>query len=225
MTFIFLLMFSYAAQATHGVSNGGSGLECVSRDGTISVDSWDISYGRTLGETYIAISQPNLRVEQLLRLVLARFRDVDPERFAVYSAWSMQARMVEGGALVNLTDPVFSGKVNCRIVPLAMQQIVTCATRVGDPSTSVLWVDSKRWQKLSTLDRAALLIHELVYKEAKLRNLFSTARSSENARTVASLVSYLMSDRFYQGGHARYWTKLNQLGFGSLDSNESTLCR
>lgn len=188
-----------AAHAGHVVGNGGDVIVCPDR-----VEMLDLFEGSLFGVR----SDPafaSLNAESVLAQVLARLARVDPvraERLTVQAEdfW-IQTSGLRDIALNDVPDSEhILIPAKCRLEQIALQNL-------PQPNPYRMFVvNLDLWERLNGLNRAALLLHELLYREA-------VAAGHKDSRRVRQLVFRMVSTDFARQDAAAYHALLrDQIG-------------
>lgn len=160
----FAQILPWTAQAGGSVGNGGDVVVCQARGG-VTVETLDLYEARTLRGLTPSLGDPKLSWQDKFALALARLEKVDPYRAAHYrdrvQQFTSEASFIPH---IQLTDIPDSQQVllpaQCSIAQIAVQKPPQFP---GDP----YYVISKDlWDQLDSENQAALVMHEIVYREA-----------------------------------------------------------
>jgi hypothetical protein len=202
-----LLVPSLLASQAHAdgakvVGNGGEGVYCPGSGEITLFDYYEANVLRGL--------QPNLgpiqnTYQQKLSLLLSRLAQFDPARAAIYrnrvNSFESESRFVTGADLTPIPDsnsPVIPR--GCQIVQLAVQRPPTF------PGEAYYLLDKEKWDLMSNDQRAGLVFHEIIYREA----LGVGATDSSGARYLNSTIA---SDSLSGMKNSEYLNILLKLNF------------
>ncbi|WP_412463151.1 hypothetical protein [Halobacteriovorax sp. RT-2-6] len=201
--------------------NGGDVLVC--NDGKY-VELLDIYEGRYNFSIYsrpvdgswkIDLGSDELSVEEKVFYALNKIKDSDIKRFQIYSKWATEffdnIIYVNDEAdpfTVELPDISDSGNVilpkNCELKQIAIQR----DDRLGNGIS--YYIDSRYWKALDNNHKAALVLHEVIYRD------FRTQPEEKDTNSMAARYynSLLVSDRIdhYSSDSRLYNELLNTLG-------------
>lgn len=147
----------------HVIGNGGSALRCET-DGQAKYIAYDLVEGEILWGLTPMFSPKSDYLDKATDLV-RRLVQHNPSRAELYTQWIAEfpkkLRLLPSGVhLVDLPD-VLIGVIpqNCKIIQTIVQ------TNLFDDSVSYV-TDSDIWNSLDNDSKAALVLHEVIYKEA-----------------------------------------------------------
>jgi hypothetical protein len=186
------------------IGNGGDMVVCetpyLSLDNR-SVDLLDYFEARSIRNWTLDIGTLGTTADEMIQNVLARLSAIDPDRAQRLSAfvgtfWE-EADIVPNVYLPNLPDdgPVALPGPDCRVEQLAIHQTPNL------PGEKRYIISENLWTGLSEAARAGLVLHEVIYRDAResghttsgrsryLTGLYSsTAMSSMTPETMAQLL-------------------------------------
>jgi hypothetical protein len=187
--FVFLwlsLTFSFSSLAGSSVGNGGIGIICETKDGTItSVELLDYLEGIFLESyTYTQLSNQNA----MENIVIQRLSEISPKRAAVYKTQLehfFKESIFKPG--VEILDPEDSyhyiNRKGCKHKTLILQ------LRHSIPGTPKFIINADYFPLLSHLEKTMLLFHEIIYREA-------IAIGHEDSRFTRAFTAFLFSDQW-----------------------------
>jgi len=195
-----IILSSSIAQANnipsgHEVANGGFFFECQADSAPgAGVFSMDRLEGESLYSLFAASHFANFAKEdEIIRFILDDLRLTNPTRANQYAKWfeELYANKVYAAELA-IKPVADTGTVT---IPSGCQlrQAAVFMTEDGT-STGRFIYDESLWERASALDRAYLLLHELIYQEAKL---------PENAHTNSMATRYLNAYLFAHSGQLK----------------------
>lgn len=151
------------------IGNGGDGLICHDQAGNIQsvelFDYWQASQNTELPD--YDLGPKNLPFEKKIELVLNRIERVNPTRAKLYRRWFKEFFKPENfkwaGNLMDIPDTgAATWPGNCEIVQLAVQQ------KPELPGEKRYMIRKDLWDNhLDNDHKAGLILHELIYREAK----------------------------------------------------------
>ncbi len=163
---ILLLISMLAPYANAGQSgNGGDVVVCIA-DGRIqSVQFLDLYEAKTLRKIQYNLGDKNLSVQAKIELALTRLHLFSPVRGETYLAQSEaffgEALFLKGVKLDDVPDAGYLAlPVGCNIEQIVIQQEPRFP---GDPRYTV---SQDLWDFLDNDSKAALILHEVIYREA-----------------------------------------------------------
>ncbi len=167
LAFAFVFLASPHAHASGTtVGNGGDSVVCYNADQTIkSVTFFDYYEANVIRNIDIDLGAPSLSVDQKVNIVLDRIRRLNPNRAKRYALWYAkflrEARFVSGVELVDVPD---SGTgyypVGCSLKQTAIHQ------EPHFPGDARYTINKDIWDKMDNTNRAGLILHELIFREA-----------------------------------------------------------
>lgn len=162
-------VLSVAAGATttlggHAVGNGGDAVVCPGDKGRSQVEFFDLYEGRSLAEQLPKLDAAS-SLEGKLEIAIQRLERLSPLRAALYRAQARsfftETRFLRGQTLVDVPDSFeVALPTGCHLEQLAIQRE---PLSVGDPRYVV---NGDLWDLLDVDSRAALVLHEIIYREA-----------------------------------------------------------
>ena len=181
------------------VGNGGSGVLCRSDEGKItSIEIFDFFEARAIDPTLsfaishdISASTPLEQAIELARYVVITRVHAFDQALANYLIWRLDHFVEESVLsqiplpLTNDIEPLRASAHNCRAIQLAF-------TRIPDrlnPKRFHFWKPAFEHPAFSESNRAALILHELIYELTALRG----ASNSHGAR---SMIVQIFSGRY-----------------------------
>jgi hypothetical protein len=149
------------------VGNGGDAMVCRNGDGSLkSVEFFDLVEAQLLRNFVPDWGDPGEAFEKKVRASIARIGLYSPLRAAQYtdyfSTFNDEARFIDGVVLVNIPDydPIFESWNGCHVEQLVIQ---LKPVYPGDPRYVV---NNDLWKMMDQTSRAAMLTHEIIYREA-----------------------------------------------------------
>lgn len=195
LAFIFSILIIDVSQARSfpsGYEKGNGGFAIVCTEGDKGVFSLDRIEGRILYSFNPSPALLLLKDEvKILNYVLTKLEVVNPNRATLYAAWLEEIlknrKFIENGSIVPISD---QGKA---IVPVGCtaQQAAIFMTDYAH-NKAVHYFDRSLWDQMNALDKAYLLLHEIIYREAQLEeNRHSNSMASRylNAWIFANIDS------------------------------------
>lgn len=161
--------------------NGGVGLSCSGESAVgVGVFTLDRIEGQMLYgfESNGEISH-STNENEIVRTILNKLSQKDKTRASKYARWFdqlLEARIFIGNAsfsLMNDTDLVMIPD-GCQLKQIAVFETDNSGAAVH------FYFDQKIWNQLSVLDKAYLLLHEIIYREARLPEI--NQQTSKGAR-------------------------------------------
>lgn len=155
------------AHAGRIVGNGGDVVVCRNADNSIrSIELLDFYEARVERDQIIQLD-PNKSVEENVAIYMQRLGSYDlyqKNRFqALYQEFNNDARFMPGVELVDIPDSNhISFPVGCKVEQIAIQK------NPQYPGERRYSVNKDLWDKLTTADRAGLIMHEIIYRDTVL---------------------------------------------------------
>ncbi len=170
------------------IGNGGDVLECRENGRFTSIELLDFFEARFMGRPYtIDLGEESLSVSEKVGIFLERIDRVDPERGERYrNFWSVffDEAQIEPMDLIDIPDSGHIGvPYGCEIKQSAIHREPIRRT------DKRYFIDQTLWDLLDNTNKAGLIIHEIVYREAY--NL-----GHRNSLTVRDFVSWVTSREF-----------------------------
>lgn len=184
-TILFLCLFSFATFAGTGgrtVGNGGDVLKCEA-NGSFTYTILDWYEGIEIRNLNLNLGESHLGFDEKIQIALNRLQRVSPKRAArfqlILANFFNETKWLTSGTLIDVPD---SDHIllpnNCQILQIANQSTPVLST------DKRYVIDFKLWQELNDDQKVALVLHEIIYKEA----LEDGHRNSISTRILNSLV-------------------------------------
>ncbi|KYG62689.1 hypothetical protein AZI87_15490 [Bdellovibrio bacteriovorus] len=219
--FLFVLCASVSAMALGGdvLGNGGDAVVCPAEGGIKTVEALDLHESRELRKfTYIDAAN----AAEALRTVFKNLEEKDPSRACLFGTWmeefTSQSKFVYG-KIPRIFD---EGPVYVRPRCFVYQAIVRYDQVDADGKR--YFINGDLFTNMDALNQIAMVLHELVYREAKfakgpLKNttrvrrytgyIFSTRLKSDSPEAYRQFLedSNLSSDEDYCDANHRIYQK------------------
>lgn len=166
--FLLAMVFNFgvfAAQASDRVGNGGDVLLCF-KDLKTSYRMLDLFQAKHQFGLTVDLGPATLSFEEKVSYALDRLGRSQPQRAEKYRQWSRQffaeAELLPGITLVDIPDT--GAQVipkDCTLAQIAVQR----TEQEMIPGDKRYTIDQDLWEKLDDDNKAALVLHELVYRE------------------------------------------------------------
>jgi hypothetical protein len=196
---IFVVMVSVGVLAHAGgdeLGNGGDVLVHV-ENGRAVYEVLDLYEGRMLRgfEPRKSLMKPNGNLEELMALLEAK----DPSRACLYKTWLKDfknERELDRTSLTNIHDegPVYIPD-GYKLVQTVIQD--SDAFKRGNPR---YYIDKKIFNRMDEFNRAAMVVHELIYREGLTMN----RPSFKNSVRVRYFDAFLFSKQVLKVSRATY---------------------
>ncbi len=188
LIFLGLIFSPLAFPGGEYIGNGGDVLECKENGRVTSIELLDFYEARFMGRPYtIDLGEESLSVIEKVEIFLERIDRVDPERGERYrNFWSVffDEAQIEPMDLIDIPDSGHIGvPYGCGIKQAAIHREPIRRT------DKRYFIDQSFWDLLDNTNKAGLIIHEIVYREAY--NL-----GHRNSLTVRDFVSWVTSREF-----------------------------
>ncbi|MBS1970914.1 MAG: hypothetical protein JSU04_11440 [Bdellovibrionales bacterium] len=210
---IFMTLFSvstWAQVSGHEKGNGGYGVSCPSVDGT-NVFLYDTVEAKLRYNLSVQDPRPSpyagISLIDTALLYLNSIKNLDPNRYKKYKTWiedfPKNARALPSAEMGPVGDIGFS------ILPKGcrLEQLVIQHEPVGPEDRRYL-INSDLWQKMGVLDRAATMLHEVIYRD--LLEINPAVRTSEKVRYLNALI---FSGELGKRTPSQYRDLMKHLGF------------
>jgi len=206
---LFALWVGTAVQANNEVGNGGDVVVCRDGDQITSVELVDFYEARLMYEMEYDLGSEDLHYKEKIALALSRLSKLDPERERDYlvhaEEFEENARFLEGVELVDIPD------TNLVYLPSGCE-IAQIVVRIKPtlPEHSEYYVSKDLWDLLDEDNRAGLVLHEVIYREA--------AEAFEHTNSVLSRYfnAYITSNRLADFSVKRYFDYLRTIKFHTV---------
>ncbi|MFS4457925.1 hypothetical protein [Bdellovibrio sp. HCB2-146] len=199
---ILVMSFQTFARGGDELLNGGDGLVCAYGE-VKTYELLDLHEGTLIyGLSYESAAS----VENALNRVFTYLRKKDNARSCLYSRWLRtfwdESRLIYS-AFPNIRDEGYhTVHPNCWVEQVAIR------TFRALPSNTRYLISGKIYNKMSNLDKAALIMHELVYREARLAD----RKNFSNSQHIRKYVAYLFSKSMRDGSQEQYDQVVESVG-------------
>jgi hypothetical protein len=209
---VFSLLIGSFCFASNETFDSGDVVTCKARGRTPdTIELLDIFQTRprpTRAPTTV-LGAPNLSVEKKIAMALMRLEKVSPLRVQVYreeiSQFWTEAELIPNVVLKDTPDT--SGTVlasGCEIQQIASQRVP------ADSQEKRYSISKNLWSQLDNDSKAALIIHQVMFREA----LEYGIRSSRSTRTLNAT---LLTNQIPAGSLVRFFDFLTKAGFKQSD--------
>ena len=205
---ILLSIMTFPSHALSGIhiGNGGDVVACGT-GASLSYELLDFYEARTLRDIPLDLGAPTLSIADKVALALSRLSKVDLLRSQRYQTWSQafdhDTKFLSGVVLVDVPDSEHpSLPEGCRIEQVAIHREPVF------PQDRRYTVNKDIWDHLDNDNRAGLMLHEMIYREADGFNI-------ENSIGVRYINSLIFSGLMDQTSVSEYVFFLERVGFGT----------
>ncbi len=200
--FIFALVFSFFSSASPvKIGNGGLVAYCkpVPEKEISSIELPDFLEGRLRWDLKLKIDHPHESWEMQVRQAIERLETRSPYRAQQYRTWletfMQDSKFVDGFELPATNDAFYLPfPLDCKL----QQAVVQIEPEVARDKR--YYINLKIWNELSESQKAGLVLHELIYREA-LKNNFS------DSKWIRYFNALIWSDTISEGGLSD-WSQL-----------------
>ncbi|MBX3032494.1 MAG: hypothetical protein KF865_01120 [Bdellovibrionaceae bacterium] len=220
-----LLSLSLTAQARvegHDIGIGGDVVSCFSPEDPalrLKTEALDVSEARDARGIRLELGGAELSLERKVSLAISRLRPLNPSRAARYerffAAFRQEAAFVRGKVLSDIpdSDELFLER-NCR-----KEQIIIQKDPKFDQDPRYV-IDADLWAAISDDDRAALILHELIWREMRVAG-------AVNSVPVRYFNSLIFGDRLKSLSSRDYIELVRKIGLPDYDAHGLNLsfCR
>lgn len=210
-----IVLFSALALAGNDAGNGGHGVVCRSLSGeVISIKILDFYEAEQLWGIHHQLGTSGTYMERVA-LALNRLKRVDPYRAERYQKhaeeFAAKAKFLPGVTLVNVPDTAhLAFPKGCLVEQIVNQR----APQFPEDSRYVVNLDL--WNLLDDANKAGLVLHEVIYREA-------IEKKKTNSRGARYLNANITAVEFESITHPDYIKKLQAVGFVDYHFLEVTL--
>ncbi len=179
-------MGAASAQAGKETGNGGDAIVCHNALGHKSVELYDHYEATARHGLAIDLGKARLPVEDKLAIVFDRLDRINPGRANLYRSWFskfyQEAEFLRGVTLIDIPD-TGDGYIpsNCKLEQAAVQRVPKF------PGEKRYTINQDIWDWLDNDARAGLILHELVFREARSQR--NPHGNSINVRYLNTLLS------------------------------------
>lgn len=201
---------TWAQVSGHEKGNGGYGVVCPGRNG-LNVFLYDVVEAQLRYNLLIQDPRPmptaNVSVIDTALLFIKSLKTLDPPRYQRYKTWIQEfpsnVRVLKSAEMGAVGDIGFS------ILPkgCTLEQIVIQHEPLAPEDLRYL-LNGELWGKMETLNRAATILHEVIYRD--LLRINPSVQSSEKVRYLNALI---FSDELRKRTPAQYQDLMKHLGF------------
>jgi hypothetical protein len=199
--FFLLTFLSVPAHAGNLVGNGGLVINCSGGSGPLTLmpefsalDFFEYNEEeKGIDSSLLGIAGD---AEDIVSEVLLRLSRIDRPRASRYRHWLAKFREESQFQDIQLPRTMDAGRVqeipdNCRL----MQAVIQVTPRQNSSTRYI--IDQMIWGKLSRIDQAGLIVHELVVRDAREEALLST-------EMIRKFVRFLFSNLLLVSNHENY---------------------
>ena len=188
------------------IGNGGDVVAC-GEGASVQYELLDFYEARTLRDIPLDLGAPTLTTADKVALALSRLAKVDPLRSQRYQNWAQgfdhDTKFLSAVVLVDVPDSEHpSLPEGCRIEQVAIHREPLF------PQDRRYTVNKDIWDHLDNDNRAGLMLHEMIYREADGFNI-------ENSIGVRYINSLIFSGLMDQTSVPEYVSFLEKVGFGT----------
>jgi len=186
--------------------NGGDVLECSFADSPVTLELLDIFETREIHEKELSLGDNSLTVEKKVEIVLNRLKLFSKRRALKYKKW-FDSFYKESKFLkdVNFGDIQDSSHIfipnNCKLKQIINQQ----NPRFSNDKR--YFINKNLWDQLDNNNRAALILHELIYREMQ----------TPTSIPVRRFIAYLISDALNNFTPEDFLRLAKEIGLNSLE--------
>lgn len=215
LIFLGILFFSFSgiAGGGHVVGNGGYVLECHFNDVTKWL-SYDLQEGMILNQLAPKYSSAKSYQEKANN-ILNRIQKLNPFRSKLYKEWLLkfenESQFLELNIdLVNIPD------ISVGVIPKNCQ-LRQAVVQISSPANGEnrYLINSTLWRHLDENQKAALVLHELIYREA-----ISEENRHQNSIQVRKFNQWLHSGKLEKMTVQQYIELIQSLQFAQVDAHQ-----
>ena len=164
LVFLLSTLASYSFAAGTETGNGGDIIVCSNTQSPHHLKVLDTYEAQRMGMTPVWGNSSNYL--ELVEIKLQKWKKTAPKRMAQYLEWLEDFEQEAGFGDVDIPDTPDHGHIviprGCRIQQVVMQR----GEKIIFPGVKRYELDSLYWSQLDTTQKAALVLHELIYREA-----------------------------------------------------------
>lgn len=202
---LFFLPSTSVLSMALGDSKGNGGDVIVCQKGKAPVEVLDVFEARVMRGFQLELGGPGVSLEEKLNILINRLEAYSPGRASRYREWGdsflSEAQFFRG---MNFGDVEDSDHIlipsNCKLKQIIIQQ------KVDFPEDRRYMVNEDLWDQLDNDNKAALVLHELIYRELQ----------SETSVNVRYFNSFLFSNEISRLTHDEFKKLLERVGPMSL---------
>lgn len=155
--------FNYCFAGGHVVGNGGYVVKCV-HNNIESYKSYDLVEGLILENINPDFSSQEGYINKA-KEILSRIKIINPTRYSMYMSWlndfPRESKIVTGVELIDIPDI----SIGVRPKDCLLIQAIVQNSNVNKADSRYL-INGDVWMKLNEDHKSALVLHELIYREA-----------------------------------------------------------
>ncbi|OFZ47620.1 MAG: hypothetical protein A2381_09615 [Bdellovibrionales bacterium RIFOXYB1_FULL_37_110] len=183
---------SFAALDGQGTGNGGDVLVCKNPDSSIqSIILYDFYEAKFRHDITLDLDDNSTSLNDKVTSIINKIKRLNPTRATLYEKWWNEFQLPENTLFTSdtLSDIPDTGEVtypaNCEIVQAAHQKKPFSGERRYK-------IRKDLWDQMDNANKAGLVIHELIYREAKEENAYVHL----NSKRVRYLNATFFSNEF-----------------------------
>lgn len=185
--FCVFILCNYCFAGGHVVGNGGYVVKCV-KNNIETYESYDLVEGILLGDIKPEFSPIEGYINKA-KDILSRIKEVNPTRYSLYMSWLKdfvkESKVTSDVDLIDIPDISIGVRPkDCSLVQAIVQ------SNIPDNGNSRYLINGDIWSKLDDNHKSALVIHELVYREA-----INELNKHENSFYVRRFNQFLFSNK------------------------------
>ena len=208
--FLLLCIFALSplrAFAIQYVGNGGNIVQCTAAEGKTTYEVLDSFESRSLRKKPLILTQGNPK--DLAIEAISGLKSISPERAKLYlksiENFDSESELTDA-KLTSLEDSKYAGiPPHCQVEQAVIQQ------DFATPGSKRYFIQKALWQKLDSSQKAVLILHEIIYREA-----LSIGQTDSIA--TRAFVGLLISGEIRKLSVPEFAQTLFGLGFDTLDA-------
>ncbi|OFZ47619.1 MAG: hypothetical protein A2381_09620 [Bdellovibrionales bacterium RIFOXYB1_FULL_37_110] len=181
---------AFAALDGQGTGNGGDVLVCKNPDSSIqSIILYDFYEAKFRHDITLDLDDNSTSLNDKVTSIINKIKRLNPTRATLYEKWWKEFQLPENTTFTSdtLSDIPDTGEVsfppNCEIVQAAHQKKPMSGERRYK-------IRKDLWDQMDNTNKAGLVIHELIYREAKEENAYIHPNSKRVRYLNATFFSY-----------------------------------
>ena len=189
----FLYLISFNALAVldgQGTGNGGDVLVCKNLNGSVqNITLYDFHEASFRHDINLDLDSNATSLNEKVTSILNKIKRLNPTRAALYEKWWKEFQLPENTSFTNdhLSDIPDTGEVtypaNCEVVQAAHQKKPMSGERR-------YIIKKDLWNQMDVANKAGLVIHELIYREAREENSYVHTNSKRVRYLNATFFSH-----------------------------------
>jgi hypothetical protein len=196
-----------SAFAIQYVGNGGNIVQCTTADGKTTYEVLDSFESRLLRKKPLILNEGDPKT--VAEAAVSELKELSPQRMRLYlqnlASFESESELTDA-MLTPLEDAKYTAiPKNCRVLQAVIQQ------DFATPENKRYFIQKSNWEKLESTQKAVLMLHEIVYREA-------LSAGQTNSIGARALVGLLISGEIRKLSPSEFAQTLFNLDFNRFEA-------